>query len=113
MWSLSHIANEIHTWLSNTFNPTWTLVIEMVLAGVAVIGLFAGLGLVLVLMERRVAAWIQIRLGPLSGAATGVCPCTTTSGIWCPCERNGSRIQSMSVSVWSSRETPGRTPACT
>jgi NADH-quinone oxidoreductase subunit H len=36
----------------------------MVLAGVAVIGLFAGLGLVLVLMERRVAAWIQIRLGP-------------------------------------------------
>lgn len=36
----------------------------MVLAGVAVIGLFAALGLVLVLMERRVAAWIQIRLGP-------------------------------------------------
>lgn len=64
MWSLAHIANEIHEWLSNTFNPTWTLVIEMVLAGVAVIGLFAGLGLVLVLMERRVAAWMQIRLGP-------------------------------------------------
>ncbi|MBI5373290.1 MAG: NADH-quinone oxidoreductase subunit NuoH [Sphingobacteriales bacterium] len=64
MWSLSHIANEIHTWLSNTFNPTWTQIIEMVLAGVAVIGLFAALGLVLVLMERRVAAWIQIRLGP-------------------------------------------------
>ncbi len=36
----------------------------MVIAGVAVIGLFAALGLVLVLMERRVAAWIQIRLGP-------------------------------------------------
>ena len=64
MWSLAHIANEIHTWLSNTFNPTWTLVIEMVMAGVAVIGLFAGLGLVLVLMERKVAAWMQIRLGP-------------------------------------------------
>jgi NADH-quinone oxidoreductase subunit H len=40
------------------------MIIEMVLAGVAVIGLFAALGLVLVLMERRVAAWIQIRLGP-------------------------------------------------
>lgn len=64
MWSFSHIANELHEWLSSIFNPTWTLVIEMVLAGVAVIGLFAGLGLVLVLMERRVAAWIQIRLGP-------------------------------------------------
>jgi NADH-quinone oxidoreductase subunit H len=64
MWSFSHIANEIHAWLSANFNPTWTLIIEMVLAGVAVIGLFAALGLVLVLMERRVAAWIQIRLGP-------------------------------------------------
>jgi NADH-quinone oxidoreductase subunit H len=36
----------------------------MVIAGVAVITLFALLGLVLVLMERRVAAWMQIRLGP-------------------------------------------------
>ncbi|MEP7107297.1 MAG: NADH-quinone oxidoreductase subunit NuoH [Ferruginibacter sp.] len=47
-----------------TFNPTWTMVIEMVIAGVCVIGLFAILGLSLVLMERKVAAWIQIRLGP-------------------------------------------------
>ena len=36
----------------------------MVIAGVSVIGLFAALGLVLVLMERRVAAWMQIRMGP-------------------------------------------------
>jgi NADH-quinone oxidoreductase subunit H len=40
------------------------MIIEMVVAGVCVIGLFAMLGLVLVLMERRTAAWIQIRLGP-------------------------------------------------
>ena len=46
------------------FNPTWAMTIEMVIAGVSVIGLFAALGLVLVLMERRVAAWMQIRLGP-------------------------------------------------
>ncbi|HRX92731.1 MAG TPA: NADH-quinone oxidoreductase subunit NuoH [Chitinophagaceae bacterium] len=64
MWSLSHITNEIHEWLSSTFNPTWTLIFEMVLAGVAVIGLFAVLGLVLVIMERKVSAWMQIRLGP-------------------------------------------------
>ncbi|MCX6315517.1 MAG: NADH-quinone oxidoreductase subunit NuoH [Sphingobacteriales bacterium] len=51
-------------WLNQTFSSTWVLVIEMLIAGVAVIGLFAALGLVLVLMERRVAAWIQIRLGP-------------------------------------------------
>jgi NADH-quinone oxidoreductase subunit H len=64
MWSFSDITNELHKWLSATFNPTITLIIEMVLAGVAVIGLFAVLGLVLVIMERKVSAWIQIRLGP-------------------------------------------------
>lgn len=64
MWSFSNIAKFIHEWLSQNLNPTWTLVAEMVLAGVAVISLFAVLGLVLVLMERKVAAWMQIRLGP-------------------------------------------------
>ena len=64
MWSFSGISNSIHEWLGKTFNPTLTLIIEMVIAGVAVIGLFAGLGLVLVIMERKVSAWMQIRLGP-------------------------------------------------
>ncbi len=64
MWSFSNIANGLHDWLNNNFNPTMTLIIEMVIAGVAVIGLFAGLGLVLVIMERKVSAWMQIRLGP-------------------------------------------------
>jgi NADH-quinone oxidoreductase subunit H len=64
MWSLSNISGEVHNWLNQTFSPTWVLIIEMVIAGIAVIGLFAVLGLVLVIMERRVAAWIQIRLGP-------------------------------------------------
>jgi NADH-quinone oxidoreductase subunit H len=64
MWSLSKIANIIHDWLNSTFNPTIATAIEMLLAGIAVISLFAILGLVLVLMERRVAAWMQIRLGP-------------------------------------------------
>jgi NADH-quinone oxidoreductase subunit H len=64
MWSFSHIAKIIHEWLNEHFNPTMTLIIEMVIAGVAVIGLFAALGLVLVIMERKVSAWIQIRLGP-------------------------------------------------
>lgn len=64
MWSFSNIADNIHAWLSNNFNPTMTLIIEMVMAGVAVISLFAILGLVLVLMERKVSAWMQIRLGP-------------------------------------------------
>jgi NADH-quinone oxidoreductase subunit H len=64
MWSFNHITNNLHKLLSRTFNPTLTIIIEMVIAGVAVIGLFAALGLVLVIMERKVSAWIQIRLGP-------------------------------------------------
>lgn len=64
MWSFSNIADSIHNWLYQTLNPTWALIIEMVLVGVSVIGLFALLGLVLVLMERKVAAYMQIRLGP-------------------------------------------------
>jgi len=64
MWSFSNIANQLDVWLNKQFNPTLTLIIEMVLAGVAVIGLFAVLGLVLVIMERKVSAWMQIRLGP-------------------------------------------------
>ena len=64
MWSFSHIANSIHEGISENFNPTWTLIIEMTIIGVAVISLFAMLGLVLVIMERKVSAWMQIRLGP-------------------------------------------------
>jgi NADH-quinone oxidoreductase subunit H len=64
MWSFNDSAQQVHNWLTTQFDTTWTLVIEMVLAGVAVITLFALLGLVLVLMERKVAAWMQIRKGP-------------------------------------------------
>src|SRR6266550_4722983 len=64
MWSFSNISKFIDDWLRVSFNPTWTMVIEMVIAGVCVISLFAILGLVLVIMERKVSAWIQIRLGP-------------------------------------------------
>lgn len=64
MFSLADISKLIDTWLRAHLNDTWTMVIEMVIAGVSVIGLFAVLGLILVIMERKVSAWIQIRLGP-------------------------------------------------
>src|SRR3954463_15946184 len=64
MFSLEGITNSIQTWLNNTFNPTIALLIECVIIGVLVIGLFAILGLVLVFMERKVSAYMQIRLGP-------------------------------------------------
>jgi NADH-quinone oxidoreductase subunit H len=64
VWSFSSIADGIHNWLYQTFPSTWALIIEMVIVGVSVIGLFALLGLVLVIMERKVSAYMQIRLGP-------------------------------------------------
>jgi NADH-quinone oxidoreductase subunit H len=64
MLSLENITNSIQNWLNSMFSPAWALFFEFVLVGIAAIGLFAGLGLVLVLMERKVAAFMQIRLGP-------------------------------------------------
>jgi len=64
MWSLQNIADNIHGWLNSTFNPTIALLFEFLIVAVLVIGLFAVLGLVLILMERKVSAWMQVRLGP-------------------------------------------------
>ena len=64
MLSFSHISNAIDTWATTHFSPTVALLIESAIVIFAVIGLFATLGLVLVLMERKVAAFMQIRLGP-------------------------------------------------
>ena len=64
MFSLEHITASIHAWLNSSFPPAWALLLEFVLVGLCAIGLFATLGLVLVLMERKVAAYMQIRLGP-------------------------------------------------
>jgi NADH-quinone oxidoreductase subunit H len=64
MFSLSAISKAIDNFLRSHMSDTWVMVIEMVIAGICVITLFAVLGLVLVMMERKVSAWMQIRLGP-------------------------------------------------
>ena len=64
MFSLEGFTNDIQKWLNANFNPAWTLVFECVIVILLAISLFALLGLVLVLMERKVAAHMQIRLGP-------------------------------------------------
>ena len=64
MFSLEKITNIVHNWLDETFNPTLAMLFEFVIIGVLVIGLFAMLGLVLIMMERKVSSWMQLRLGP-------------------------------------------------
>lgn len=64
MFSIENITNSFHNWLSAMLSETLVMLVEMALIAVAAIALFAVLGLVLVYMERKVAAVIQIRLGP-------------------------------------------------
>ncbi len=64
MFSLEGLTTTIQDWLFFKFNPTLALAIECVIVILLAIALFAALGLILVLMERKVAARIQIRLGP-------------------------------------------------
>jgi len=64
LFGFENITASIHNWLYNTFNPTIALLIEFILVAVCVITLFSLLGLVLIMMERKVSAWMQVRLGP-------------------------------------------------
>jgi NADH-quinone oxidoreductase subunit H len=64
MFSLESITKAVQNGLYNTFDPAWALVFECLIVILLCTGLFAVLGLVLVLMERKVAAHIQIRIGP-------------------------------------------------
>jgi NADH-quinone oxidoreductase subunit H len=64
MLSLEGATRIIHDWLNQHFSAGTALFTEFVLVGLAAITLFALLGLSLVWMERKVAAVMQIRLGP-------------------------------------------------
>jgi NADH-quinone oxidoreductase subunit H len=64
MFSIENILNSFHRWLGTMLNQTLVMLIEMTLVALFAITLFAVLGLVLVYMERKVSAFIQIRKGP-------------------------------------------------
>jgi NADH-quinone oxidoreductase subunit H len=55
---------EIHNWLFSHFPDGVANVTEMVLIAIGYLMFFAVAGLYLVLLERKVAAWIQLRKGP-------------------------------------------------
>lgn len=61
---LLNIPISIQDWLLNYLSPTAASIVEMMLIAAAYLMVFAVLGLYLVLLERKVAAWFQLRIGP-------------------------------------------------
>ncbi|MBP7469794.1 MAG: NADH-quinone oxidoreductase subunit H, partial [Flavobacterium sp.] len=59
-----NITKNIHEWLFSLMPETTASIVEMVLIAVVYLIIFAVAGLYLVLLERSVAAWFQLRLGP-------------------------------------------------
>ncbi|WP_291102905.1 MULTISPECIES: NADH-quinone oxidoreductase subunit NuoH [unclassified Flavobacterium] len=59
-----NITKNIHEWLFSLMPETTASIVQMVLIAVVYLAIFAVAGLYLVLLERRVAAWFQLRLGP-------------------------------------------------
>lgn len=64
MISIEKITSSIHLKLSESFSPMIVTLFEMTIIGIFVLTLFAMLGLILVFMERKVSAYMQIRIGP-------------------------------------------------
>jgi len=63
MFSFQQLAQFIHAWLQQ-HTGNYAVLVECIIIALLAITLFAVLGLVLVLLERKVAAHIQIRVGP-------------------------------------------------
>jgi NADH-quinone oxidoreductase subunit H len=61
---MTSIISNSHFLILNSTAEGSLSILEMVLIAVAYLGFFAIAGLFLVLLERRVAAWFQLRIGP-------------------------------------------------
>ena len=58
------ITSTIHEWLFSIMPAGVASIVQMVIIAAVYLGVFAVAGLFLVLLERRVAAWFQLRIGP-------------------------------------------------
>jgi NADH-quinone oxidoreductase subunit H len=58
------ITKSIHDWLFSIMSEDAANIVEMVLIALVYLIIFSVVGLYLVLLERRVAAWFQLRIGP-------------------------------------------------
>ena len=63
-YAFSILTSKIHNWLFVHCSPFWTMMLEFIIVGVCVLGICVLLAIIFVYMERKVAAFMQIRLGP-------------------------------------------------
>jgi len=64
-YNFEQITSSVNDWLVSIAGPMWGEVLGWVIIAVIFLALFAVLGLVLVYVERKVAAFFQQRLGPM------------------------------------------------
>jgi NADH-quinone oxidoreductase subunit H len=64
MYSFEKLTSYLQWFLNEHMPPLAVLISQFVIIGISVLTLFAVLGLVLVFMERKVSAYMQIRVGP-------------------------------------------------
>lgn len=62
--TFTEILNNIHTFLAGNLTEWLVTLIECVLVGVALLGLYCVLALILILLERKICARFQCRIGP-------------------------------------------------
>ena len=62
MLSFEKISSSVQIFLNDHMSPMFALLFQFVIVGTGVLTLFAILGLVLVFMERKVSAYMQIRI---------------------------------------------------
>ncbi|MBI4932151.1 MAG: NADH-quinone oxidoreductase subunit NuoH [Bacteroidetes bacterium] len=64
LYDFTYLTAKIHNWLFAHCSPFWTMMLEFIIVGVCVLGICVLLAILFVYMERKVAAFMQIRLGP-------------------------------------------------
>ena len=65
LFDFSHLTDSIHQSLSSSLSPGWTMAVEWIIIGTLLI-LFVSISvIILVYVERKVAAFFQLRLGPM------------------------------------------------
>ena len=64
IYNFTSLTDSIHQFLSAHLSPTLVLITEMVITGIIVIGFIAVLAMILIYLERKVAAYMQLREGP-------------------------------------------------